>query len=123
MTIVEYEFESERSAILALIPNPIVNDGNLTLLRDEVWPLAVGIAPDGQTPVYRIGGRYRYAAKQSRNASFDVQFGIHKLINFLYDTTGTVLPQSNFVHGLIDSTYGSAPTSPGDGGGPTGPSE
>jgi len=44
--------------------------------------MAVGLAPDGQTPVYRIGGEYDYLARNPRKANDAVKFGVHPWTDF-----------------------------------------
>ncbi len=118
MTTVEIRFEAERTSAPPLIPHPEVNDPNLVLMEDEVSPMAVGVAADGQTPVFRVGGRYLYAAKNARKAAAGVAFGVHPFTDFSYDDPAAQFDPANFVHGIIDSENGSSGTpgggSPGD---------
>lgn len=117
MTTVEIRFEAERTSAPPLLPHPEVNDPNLVLMEDEVSPMAVGVAADGQTPVFRVGGRYLYAAKNARKAAAGVAFGVHPFTDFSYDDAGSQLDPSNFVHGITDSENGGGTPgggSPGD---------
>jgi hypothetical protein len=113
LTIVEYDWEAERSYSQPMAPNPCVNDPNLTLLEHTISPMAVGLAPDGQTVVYRIGGKYKYAAANARKAAAAVAFGVHPWTDFSYTDDLTNFPATNFVHGIIDNINGSS----GGGGG------
>jgi hypothetical protein len=125
MTEIEYRFEAERSSVPPVIPNPLINDGNLALISDELTPMAVGLAPDGQTIVYRIGGIYKYVCRYARKAADAINFGVHPWTDFSYDDALTQFPAANFIHGIVDSIAGNPtlPGTPGDDGGqePVGP--
>jgi hypothetical protein len=114
MTRVTYRWEAERIGVPPLVPDPCSNDTNLVLEEDEVSPMAVGLAPDGFTPVYRIGGYSTYICKKSRKANDPVGFGVNPWTNFVYTDDGTQF--DNFTHGLIDDIDGSS-NDVGDGGG------
>lgn len=56
------QFNAERAADKPKLPHPDLNDGgNTSLLRAELSPEQVDLGGDGETPSWRIGGRYEYA--------------------------------------------------------------
>jgi hypothetical protein len=57
------EWTVSRAGARPKIPDPESSDPNLVLLRADITPESVELAGDGQTPVYRISGRYTYGAK------------------------------------------------------------
>lgn len=111
-TTVEYTFEAERASTPPIIPDPNVNDPNLVLLHEHLSPMAVGLAPDGQTPVYRIGGVYKYAAKIARRPGTPLPFGVHPWTRFHFNAVEAVFPITNFAHGIIDAVTGSVGPTP-----------
>ncbi len=113
-TEVRVRFEAERIGAPPLLPDPEVNDPNLVLAHDKLTPMTVGVAPDGFTAVYRIGGEYIYFAKNARKAAATVAFGVTPFTSFNYDDAAAQFDPSNFVHGIIDSENGSSGT-PGGG--------
>ncbi len=115
ITYVEYEFEAERSGTPPLVPDPCSYNANLVLLWHQVSPVAVGLAPDGVTSVFRIGGKYKYVCKKARKPTDPVPFGVHPFTNFIY--TDDANQFTSFTHGLLDSSDGS---DGGDGGGDAG---
>ena len=112
-TEVTITFECERSSVPPIIPAPETYNPNLFLLDEAIAPMAVGVAADGFTPVYRIGGTYRYAAKRARKPGAPLLFGVHPFTNFSYADSATKLGDESYAHGIVDPID---PPSPGDDG-------
>ena len=113
ITEVAITFECERTSVPPIIPAPNSYNPNLVLLDETIAPMAVGVASDGFTPVYRIGGTYHYAAKRARKPGAPLLFGVHPFTTFTYADSQMALSEESYSHGIVDPTQ---PPSPGDSG-------
>ncbi len=96
-------FEAEKSSVPPVLPDPNSTDTNLVLVGEDLSPMAVGLSPDGETPVHRVGGTYTYVMKNAKQAGSALQLAVHPWTDFLYSMTDATLPQSTFTHGIFDA--------------------
>lgn len=109
---VKFSWVVERNGTVPNIPDWDLSTANLTLMSDSVRPAEQYLAPDGQTPVFRIEGLYTYCRNTAEDMSVSFPFPIVPWTSFDYGQYS--ITEENVVHGILDDPNSSTGS---DGGG------
>jgi hypothetical protein len=104
------EWEAERIGSVPKIPSFVSSDPNQVLMESLINPAELLIIEDGQTPTFKVTGRYLYAMRTAMPDLEQIAFDVPQWINYPYGGTGATLtlPSSgssdggSFTHGIID---------------------
>lgn len=83
------------------IPTPDLHGDNYVLLHSEISPCSPIPAADLQTPVYRVGGVYRFGCKKPVGAGDKIPLCLAPWIDSSFDEQS--IKEENYRHGIIDS--------------------
>jgi len=91
---------AERWGARPVLPAPVMNDDNYSILDEVVDRASVEYHNDGQTPIYRISGEYRYLHASPEGAGDSLAMGS---LPWTTDSfLDNVVQDTDYRHGIID---------------------
>ena len=97
ITHIVASFEIERLNCAPEIPSPIPVTNGYNLISTELVLMQMDLAPDGQTPVYRVCGTYCYTVNDALSQPYPLPFSVPAWANI----STYALSEQDFIYGIM----------------------